>query len=118
MYQPMTPVMPFEPTTRTEPSLVYVLPAFVSVLSQSSSATSTLPSRMAWKYGGPSVPCVSLTLQPSRFSSTYFATYVFAVEPDHDRSLMTTVPQLAAAPLPKALPDTASAATPTSIRPT
>ena len=74
MYQPMTPVIPFEPTTRTDRPWCRSCLLVVSVLSQSSSATSILPSRMAWKYGGPSVTCVSLTLQPSRFSSTYFAT--------------------------------------------
>src|SRR5688572_1457128 len=116
MYQPITPVIPFEPMTRTEPSLMYGFAAFVSVLSQSSRATSTLPSRMAWKYGGPSVTCVSFTVHPSRFSSTYFATYVFAVDPAHDCSLITTVPQLCVLP-PNALPDTLSAAIATSASP-
>ena len=55
MYQPITPVIPFEPMMRTEPSLMYGCACFVVVLSQSSSATSTFPSRIAWKYGGPSV---------------------------------------------------------------
>src|SRR3990170_4324163 len=106
MYHPITPVIPLEPTTTTEPSLTYGIPDSPSVLSQSSRATSIFPSLIAWKYGSPSVTLVIFTLQPSLFSSTYLATYVFAVEPDHDCSLMTTVPH-AFAP-PNALPETAS----------
>src|SRR5687767_9477146 len=117
MYQPMTPVIPFVPTTRTDLSLMYGFADATVQLSQSSSATSTLPSRIAWKYGVPSVTFVTLTLQPSRFSSTYFATYVFAVDPAHDCSLRLTVPQLCP-PRPKALPETASAAMATSATPT
>ena len=38
---------------------------------------------------------VTFTLQPRYFSSTYFATYVLAVEPVHACSFSVTVPQLA-----------------------
>src|SRR5689334_22617042 len=38
---------------------------------------------------------VTFTVQPRYFTSTYFATYVLAVEPVHACSFSVTVPQLA-----------------------
>src|SRR3990172_6424822 len=82
---------------------------------QSSSTASTLPSAIAWK-AGISVIFVILTVQPRFFSSTYFVTYVFAVEPAHACSFRVTVPHDCRAP-PRALPDETSPITTTSDAP-
>ena len=74
MYQPITPVIPFEPTTHDRPVLRVLRVRRGRCLSQSSSTASILPSAIAWKFGWPSVMSVTFTLQPSFFSSTYLTT--------------------------------------------
>src|SRR5215210_880714 len=106
MYQPMWPLTPFGPAATTVFAFVmYCL--YWSTCCQSSSTTSTRPSAIAWKTGI-SVIFVISTLQPSFFSSTYFATYVLAVEPDHACSFRRTFPHDAAV-LPAVAVPTASA---------
>ena len=72
MYQPITPVIPLPPRFTSEPFFVYC--GNEARFCQSSSTASILPSAIAWKFGWPSVMSVTLTLQPSFFSSTYLTT--------------------------------------------
>src|SRR5690349_15670876 len=91
MNQPMWPVSPFEPSSTT----LFCFAAYClycATCCQSSSTASTLPCAIAW-YTGISAMSVTFTLQPRYFSSTYLATYVFAVEPVHACSFSVTVPQ-------------------------
>jgi hypothetical protein len=81
MNQPMCPTTPFGPPMTTVFCFeMYCL--YWSTCCQSSSTASVLPSASAWKTGI-SVTCVIFTEHPSDCSSTFFATYVFAVAPAH-----------------------------------
>src|SRR3954462_12789426 len=111
MYHPMIPVMPFVPTFTSFPFFVYC--GNDARFCQSSRMTSILPSAIAWKFGWPSVMLLTLTLQPSLFSSTYLTTYTFDVEPAHAFSFRVTLPHAVARepddPAATALATTASA---------
>ncbi len=74
MYQPITPVIPLPPTGTTALLVRYFLFDGTSVLSQSSSTTSILPSAIAWKLGWFSVMFVTLTEHLSFFSRTFLTT--------------------------------------------
>src|SRR6187549_2927851 len=103
MYHPISPTTPSGPAFTTEPFFRYFWFPATRELSQSSRTTSILPSAIAWKLGWFSVTFVTFTLQPSFFSSTYFATYTLELEPAHAFSFSFTSPQaVARAPPPDA----------------